>query len=126
MLTIDSVRAFVQSREVELVVRPPTGGEELFLQGCFDGERYFFGLKFYDVEFVQVMGGVEVADIELGQFSDLANHNSHWRGLTSICSGPAVMITADVLGEGLDEDGSKFVVVANQIEIVKGNDWPAD
>ena len=115
-LTIEQVRNFVESREVELVLASPPDDAELFLRASFDGEGHFFGISFVEVDYVCIPGGVEVTDIHLGQFDDLARDIEELRPLLGRYSGSTLVV------EAADED-RPYVIVADRIDITKGPDW---
>lgn len=117
MLTIEQVRDFIRSREVELVLASPPDDAELFLQASFDGEGHFFGISFAEVDYVCIPGGVEVTGIRLGQFDELASGLEELRALLGRYSGPALVVEAD----GEDRP---YLIVADRIEFSKGPDWP--
>lgn len=117
-LSIEQVRDFVQSREVELVLAPPSGDAELFLKASYDGQGFFFGLAFHEVDYVCIPGGVEVRRVFLGQLDVLGKQFDEFRSLIGLYSGPALVIESD-------EGGERYLVVADRIEITKGSDWAA-
>lgn len=123
MLSIEQVRDFVQSREVELVLAPPSGGAELFLKASYDGEGFFFGIAFHEVDYVCMPGGCEARSLHLGQLDDLGKRFDEFRSLIGQYSGPALVVEADDDGPA-EGGGKRYIIVADRIEITRGTDWP--
>jgi hypothetical protein len=70
---IEQVGAFVRSREVELVLARPPAGADLFLKASYDGEGFFFGIAFKEVDYVCIPG--------MGQFENSAKQLAEFRSL---------------------------------------------
>jgi hypothetical protein len=115
-LTPADVQAFVESREVELVIATPPDGSDLYLKACFDGYNHFFGVSFFDVEYVAIPGGMEVKRLFFSDFGELASIYDQFRPLEGMYSGPAMVVCT--------HEDERHLVVAARIEIAQGPNWP--
>jgi hypothetical protein len=123
MIDFEAVRTFCASREVDLVLAPPSPPFVLCLHGQFDGYGDFFSILVKDVEFVELAGGFTVGDMLMAtELRSLAAVVPRWSRLAGVYSGPALAFrTAD--SSSWSSDCDAFIVVANHIEWRAGKDW---
>jgi len=116
------VQAFCRRREVDLVLGRADPAHELRLHAELDGYGDFFSILANDVAFMELPASFTVGGLELT--TNAASFAPKWAHIPRLYPGQAlVMCTADAGAfEGAAPE-DLFILVADEIAFVRGDDW---
>lgn len=123
-ISLDSIREFCATREVDLVMCSPPPPFTVCMRGEFDAYGDFFSILARDVEYVDLAGGLTVGDLVLVEIATLSRTTQKWRDVGTAYSGQALLIrSADAETWEAAKPLDLHLVVAGELIFEKGKDW---
>lgn len=124
-LSFESVRALCASREVDLVLAPPPAPYVVSWRAQFSDHGHFFSILAWDVEYLDMPGGLTVGDLLLTSEVDaVAAMTPRWSFIRGLYSGSMLVVrTADAADWRAARPQDLGLIVANTLVFRPGPDW---
>lgn len=126
-VSFESVRALCASREVDLVLAPPPAPYVVSWRGQFSDHGHFFSILAWDVEYLDMPGGLTVGDLLLtSDVEAVAAMTPRWSFIRGRYSGSMLVVrTADADDWRGARPQDLGLLVANTLVFRPGPDWEA-